>query len=327
MATILDDDRRELVAAERRLFAALGLDRRSERLTLTAAPVEHARVLEVGEGPPLLLVHGAGTSAALWAPLLVHLHGFRCIAVDLPGCGLTDAFDHRGADLRDHASSFLAGVLDALDLGAVPIVANSLGATYSLYLAASEPARVSHLALLGAPGVALPGGRGSLAMSLYSRPALGRMLSALSPPLTAGVARRLLAGICGRPAVGAMPDEMFEVVAATLRISEPTTRTLMPELFSGRQPRPHHALTEDELARVTAPTSFVWGSEDRFQDPDDGRRAAAAMPDGRVTEVPGGHHPWWDDAEGCAALIEEAVSSRPGTDRLSARPDRCHPGG
>jgi pimeloyl-ACP methyl ester carboxylesterase len=165
-------------------------------------------------------------------------------------------------------------------------------------------------------------------MSLYSRPTLGRMLSAVSPPLAAGVARRYLAGICGRPAVGATPDEMFEVVAATLRISEPTTRSLMPELFSGREPYPHHALTEDELARVTAPTTFVWGSEDRFQDPDDGRRAAAAMPDGSVSEVPGGHHPWWDDAEGCAVLIEEVVfSSRHGTDRLPARPDRGHPGG
>jgi hypothetical protein len=39
MATNLDDDRRELAEAEQRLFAALGLERRSERLTLADAPV------------------------------------------------------------------------------------------------------------------------------------------------------------------------------------------------------------------------------------------------------------------------------------------------
>jgi pimeloyl-ACP methyl ester carboxylesterase len=308
MVMSLDDDRRELAEAEQRLFAALGIDHCSERVPLTEAPVDHARVIETGEGPPLVFVHGAGMSAALWAPLLVQLPGYRCLAVDLPGCGLTDPFDHRGIELRSHASSFLVAVLDGLGLGRVPVVANSLGATYALYLAATEPTRISGLALLGAPGVALPGSRGSLAMSLYSRPRLGRTMSAMSPPLTPRIARRLLTGIVGRPAVEALAEEMLEVVAATLRISEPTTRTLMPELLSGRSPHLHHALSDDELARVAARTRFVWGDQDRFQGPEDGKRAAALMPDADLVEIHGGHHPWWDDAERCAALIEEIVS-------------------
>jgi pimeloyl-ACP methyl ester carboxylesterase len=307
MTTTLDNDRRELSEAEQRLFAALGIEHRSEHLPLIGAPVEHARVIETGEGPPLLLVHGAGMSASLWAPLLVHLTHRRCLAVDLPGCGLTDLFDHRGTDLRSHARSFLTAVMDVLDLDGVPIVANSLGSTYSLYLASAEPVRISHLALFGAPGVALPGGRGSLAMSLYSRPRWGRLMSAVSPPLKPGVARRLLTSICGRRAVDAVPDEMLEVAAATLRISDATTRSLMPELFSGRTPHPHHALSDDELARVSASTRFVWGSEDRFQHPDAGRRAAGLMPDADLVEVRGGHHPWWDDAESCAAQIDDQL--------------------
>jgi pimeloyl-ACP methyl ester carboxylesterase len=306
--TPLDRDRRALVEAEQRLFAALDIEHRSEYLTLADAPVHHARVVETGTGPPLLLVHGAGMSAALWAPLLVHLRHHRCLSIDLPGCGLTDAFDHRGVELRTHARSFLLAVLDALDLEAVPVVANSLGATYALYLAATEPSRISHLALLGAPGVALPGSRASLAMSLYSRPRLARWLSAVSPPLTPGVARRLLISPCGRPAVSALPDPMLEVAATTLRISEPTIRRLMPELLSGRTPRPHHALSGDELERVQAPTRFVWGREDHFQNPEDGRRAAAGMPRADLVEVPGGHHPWWDDPERCAALTTELIS-------------------
>ena len=297
-------DRQGLVEAEQRLFARLALQHRSRQVALDAAPVGQARVLEVGDGAPILFLHGAGMSAAVWAPLFAHLPGRRCIAVDLPGCGLTDGFDYRGVDLRAHGRGFLAAVLAALDLDRVPVVANSLGSTFGLYLAAEQPGRFSHLVLFGAPGVALPGGRGNLAMSLYSRPALGRLVSALSPPIRPPLARRMLVGICGRAAVDAMPDEMFEVVAATVRIAEPTTRTLMPELFAGATPRPHHVLSDEELVGITTPARFVWGRDDRFQPPSAAARAIEVMPDAGLVETAGGHHPWWDDATGSARLVE-----------------------
>ena len=120
---------RSLAAAEARLFDDLGLAPGSRRVALREAPVEQARVLEVGEGPPLLFVHGAGMTAGVWAPLLVHLPHRRSICVDLPGCGLTDPLDYRGVDLREHARAFLPALLDALGLDAVAVVANSLGAT------------------------------------------------------------------------------------------------------------------------------------------------------------------------------------------------------
>ena len=197
---------RSLAAAEARLYDILGLQTSSRRVALQEAPVEQARVLEVGEGAPLLFVHGAGMTAAVWAPLLAHLPGRRSICVDLPGCGLTDPFDYRGVDLREHARTFLPALLDALGLDAVAVVANSLGATYSLYLAAAHPARIT---------------------------------------------RRILTSVCGRRAVANVPEAMIEAVAAATRISEPTTRTLTPELFAGGRPRPELALTDAELAAIT----------------------------------------------------------------------------
>ena len=302
-------DRDDLAEAEARLFDVLDLEPRSHRIALRDGPVSSARVLEVGEGPPLLFVHGAGMTAAVWAPLLVHLPHRRSICVDLPGCGLTDPFDHRGVDLREHARTFLGSVLDTLQLDTVPMVANSLGGTYALYLAATDAARISHLVLTGAPGVAIPGAKPSLAMRLYSRPTLGRVASALSPPITSGMARRILTSVCGRPAVAAVPDEMFAVVAAATRIADATTRTLMPGLLTGGRPRPELALSDDELAAIAPPTRFVWGSQDRAQPPAAGRRAVAAMPDAELLEVAGGHHPWWDEPERCAALLDEHLGS------------------
>src|SRR5690242_18872814 len=42
-------------------------------------------ILERGEGPPILFVHGNPDSADIWLPLIDRLPGYRCIAPDLPG--------------------------------------------------------------------------------------------------------------------------------------------------------------------------------------------------------------------------------------------------
>jgi pimeloyl-ACP methyl ester carboxylesterase len=307
-------DREALEAAEARLFDHLGLAWQSRQLSLRDAPVEHARVIEVGDGPPVLAVHGAGMCAAVWAPLLVHLAGRRAICIDLPGCGLTEPFDHRGSDLRTHGRTFLAAVAEAVGAvgaggaGSLPVVANSLGATHTLYLAAERPDLVDSMVLLGAPGVAIAGGRANLAMRLYSRPALARMMSAVTPPMNARMARRVLASTCGTTAVDNVPEAMFDLVAAAMRISEPTMRTLVPGLFVGRRTRPELALTDDEWAAVRAPTLFVWGRDDPFQSPAAAADLVAGVSAVDLVEMPGGHHPWWDDPAGCAGLIDQHLS-------------------
>ena len=135
--------------AEQRAAAAYGLAL-SEQYLEIGRPVATARVIEAGDGPPVLLVHGGGGFAAHWLPLMAHLTGRRLIAVDRPGCGLTDGFGyHRTPDLREHAIEFLTGVADALRLGPVDIVATSMGGLWSLWFALGRPERVRSLALLG----------------------------------------------------------------------------------------------------------------------------------------------------------------------------------
>ena len=73
------------------------------------------------------------------------------LAVDRPGHGLADPFDYRGVDLFDHGRTFLRDVVDGVELPTVDVVANSIGAFLSVAFAIDAPARVSHLALVGAP--------------------------------------------------------------------------------------------------------------------------------------------------------------------------------
>src|SRR5689334_19835632 len=119
--------------AERRLFDAHHLEVR-ERFLELPAPRMRARVLEAGEGPPLLHVHGGGAFGALMAPLAAAIPGRRHLMIDRPGFGLSDLVPI-GPSLRAHAVQFLDSILGALGLDSVDVVANSMGGLWSLWLA------------------------------------------------------------------------------------------------------------------------------------------------------------------------------------------------
>ena len=185
--------------AERRLFAACGMQIASRRVRLADPPLA-VRVLEAGHGPPLLLVHGSGMSASTWAPLLPHLAGHRLIALDLPGFGLSDAVDYAGRSLRAHAVAQLTSLLDALDLERVPVIGTSLGGMWALCLAVDAPERITALASsLRVPAVALPGMRGDPAFTALSTPGLRRLVAWIGSPSVAVTRRALARGAIGRP--------------------------------------------------------------------------------------------------------------------------------
>ena len=177
--------------AEQRMFAACGVEVTSRRVRLADPPIA-VRVLETGDGQPLVLVHGSGMSASTWAPLMPHLGTCRVIAFDLPGFGLSDPFDYSGRPLREHAVAQLTSLLDALGLDRVPIVGTSLGGMWALSLAVAAPDRVSSLASLGVPAVALPGMRGDPFFTLLSTPGLRHLVARVGSPSVA-VTRRSLA--------------------------------------------------------------------------------------------------------------------------------------
>ena len=114
------------LAAEKRLFAHYGLEYKVHFVELKE-PELNVCVLEVGEGPPLLMVPGGAGDAWPLAPLMAELKGWRIIALNRPGGGLSDGIDHRQVDVRRLAVKTLKAVADALKLERVPVVCNSMG--------------------------------------------------------------------------------------------------------------------------------------------------------------------------------------------------------
>ena len=112
--------------AQHRMLARFAVEAESRFIDV---PVVNGRaqVLVAGEGPPVMMVGGIGTPAAMWAPLMAQLPAFHLHAVDLPGFGLTDTKRDLTRHYRATAVQFLCETLDQLGLDRAPFVASSLG--------------------------------------------------------------------------------------------------------------------------------------------------------------------------------------------------------
>jgi pimeloyl-ACP methyl ester carboxylesterase len=288
--------------AEARLFARSGVRPEESYLDLSSARVR-LRLLSVGSGPSVVLLHGVALAAAVFAPWLEDLRGYRLLMVDLPGHGLSGPVTYRRGAVRDHSLRLIDDLLDALGLATAPVLGHSLGGMFALWYAAARPDRIASLVTVADPAVALPGATVRMPLSMLTVPLLGRAV--LRTPSPRPVYRKLLADGLSPAAAAAAPEELVDVLRLAARRlgNASTVASLMHAIDGFRRPRPESVMDDAELARVTAPTMFCWGTDDPFLSPAKGRPSVAKIPGAVLHEVPGGHGPWLDDPAICAKLV------------------------
>lgn len=106
--------------------------------------------VDVGEGDPIVFLHGNPTSSYLWRNVIPHLRGLgRCIAPDLIGMGESDKLDDPGRgtySLQTHAA-YLDELLDQLGVtGRVTLVLHDWGSALGFSWAQRHPDRVRAIA-------------------------------------------------------------------------------------------------------------------------------------------------------------------------------------
>src|SRR6266508_2637254 len=166
----------EVVAVHERILAVSPAQGRD----IKVGAGRRVHVIEAGEGPPVVLLHGSSTSSLLLLPLLERLKGLRGIVVDRPGFGLSDPADAPRERFRRAAVEWLDGVLDALGLDATALAGNSMGGTWALWYALARPERVRRLVLLGAAPL-LPGTRVPPPLRVMATPKIGELLQRMKP--------------------------------------------------------------------------------------------------------------------------------------------------
>lgn len=298
--------------AEHRIWSSLGV-----------TPVERwgamptggrVRVQVVGDGPPILFVHGATVSGTSWAHLAVRLPDFQCILLDRPGCGLSDrhvAASTAIGDVEARADRLIPDVLDAFELGHAHVVATSYGGYFAMRGAASHPGRVDRIVelswLVGAPIERVP-----FALRIAATPGLGRLLAKVPP--NRGIARRLLRqiGLAGAIDSGKFTDDMLDWFVSNIRDTDTMANEVRssPRVVTPIKGVNDQVLLDDSLlARVRAPTLFIWGGDDPNGGGEIARAFANRVPDAELQVLDGaGHAPWIDEPDRCAELVRRFLA-------------------
>ena len=107
-------------------------------------------VLDEGDGPPVLLLHGFPDSSAVWRHQVSALvaAGFRPIAPDLRGFGASDRPEGVDAYRVTRSVADVVAILDELGLERAHVVGHDWGAGLAWVLAALVPDRVDRLVVL-----------------------------------------------------------------------------------------------------------------------------------------------------------------------------------
>lgn len=264
------------------------------------------QVIDLGDGPPLLLIHGGLGEAFQWGPILGSLaRRHRVLAVDRPGHGLADPFDHRGVDLMDVGRRFITEVLDAEGVAAAPVVGSSMGGLWAIAFALAHPERVPRLVLVAGPaGVTRPI---PMMLRLGTLPGLRTLVrNMMRRPDRKAVRdfwRQLLVAHPER-----LPDDFLDASAASQARNAESWFSLIDRVFDVRGIKPD-LLLADRWRDLKVPTTFVWGERDAFAGPSVGRAIVAAHPHLRMLEIAdAGHAPWHDDPDAVVAAIFQALA-------------------
>ncbi len=296
--------------AERRLWASTGVSPHQRRVRLERLGVT-VRVQEVGEGHPVVFVHGGSNAGSSWARLAARLSarlpGFRCLLLDRPGCGLSEPLTGRldAEGQWEVARTQIVDLLDALELPSADVVATSYGGLSALLTAAAHPERIGGIVELGWP-VGAPIAHVPMVMRISAIRPLGHLMAAIPP--TERSVRSMLRQVGLRRAIdtGRFSPEELAWFRALLR----DTDTMGNELRSNRYLSLRHGLfggltiPDELLSSIRNPLLFLWGEDDPFGGAPIARQLVARIPGSQLEMVAdAGHAVWVDELDHTAAAI------------------------
>lgn len=225
---------------------------------------------DIGEGPPVVCLHGGGPGASGWSnfsqnvPALKASH--RLLLVDMPQFGRSEKVVIKEGRLT-YVARVLKDFLERIEIPRAHFIGNSMGAQTAFKFAIDYPDRIHRLVALG---------NGAITQTVFSpRPSEGvKMIQEFYK------------------GEGPSPQKLRRLISTLVYDASFLTDALLAERYAAaadaetvalwsKTPPPNEDLGA-ALAKVTCPTLLVWGIEDRFSPIEGGLALLKRLKDARL---------------------------------------------
>jgi pimeloyl-ACP methyl ester carboxylesterase len=262
-----------------------------ERIPIHTIEVNGERVayLDVGQGRPVILIHGFGGSMWQWEhqqqPLSVE---FRLITPDLIGSGLSTKpeIEYRPEQMLE----YFIGFMDALRIRQATLVGNSMGAGLAIGMALTYPDRVAQLVLID--------GLPANVRERLTSPSIKRALDTAAPSWLASFGNWLFGGVMIESVLKEIVHDPALLTPAVIERSNRNRQRpgVIPPLMTVRGTLP---LWESGFAKrigdIRHPTLILWGEEDQVFPLPAGEELHRSIKGSTLVRIPNaGHIPQWE---------------------------------
>jgi pimeloyl-ACP methyl ester carboxylesterase len=244
----------------------------------------------------LVFIHGLAGNAAHWVHVApAFTADYRVIAVDLPGCGESQAYPGHYS-VRMYARHVLR-LLDTLEIERATLIGHSLGGMVGTEMAFAAAERVERLILLN------PAGFQRVPLSLQ---ALGWL--AIRPSIMNFLLPKVYKRVLGQVFAHSnrYTEQFTHMVRATYKDED--IDLVSSVIYALR----HDFLGMDYTPRLPAipvPVFFLWGGEDKLVPSERIKQAGMTLKNVHAEEIPGcGHMPNIEQPEKVIHFIEEALA-------------------
>jgi len=253
---------------------------------------EHLAYLDVGEGRPVIVIHGFGGSMWQWEHQQVPLSSaFRLLTPDLIGSGLSAKPDieYRPDEMLDYFVAFM----DALNIQRAALVGNSMGAGLAIGMALEHPDRVSKLVLID--------GFPAHVRERLTSPSIQRALDTPAPSWLASLGNWLFGGLMIESVLKEMVHDPALLTPAVVERSNRNRQRpgVMRPLMTARGTLPlWETGYAKRIGQIRHPTLIVWGEEDRVFPIAVGEELHRTITGSSLVRIPNaGHIPQWEQPD------------------------------